>query len=81
MDPKNIVLMGHSFGGGALLNTINELCPPPFCVPDTTVELGSEVVLAASFDFSLYESPFPELCFISNLKNVDIPLATSYWRR
>jgi hypothetical protein len=69
------MLMGHSFGGAAVLDAINEQCGPPFCLPGTTAELHSGVVLASNFGFSLFNDIRPDLCFVDDLKNVEVPFA------
>jgi hypothetical protein len=60
VDLTKIVLMGHSFGFGTIMNALNELCAFPFCQnPSTalpsgvTVPLHPGVVLGAAYGASL----------------------------
>lgn len=79
VDLTKIVLMGHSFGGGTILNALNEVCAFPFCkdpsVPfpsGVTVPLHPGVVFTAAFGASLNDRSGG----FSSLKNVGgIPFA------
>jgi len=76
VDTSKIVLMGHSFGSGTVLNAINEVCDFPFCndpnVPfpqSVTVPRHPGIVLAAAYGASLNDRSGG----FSSLTNLDIP--------
>jgi hypothetical protein len=73
VDLTKIVLMGHSFGSGTILNALNQVCGFPFCqdpnVPfpsGVTVPLHPGVVLGVAYGASLNDRSGG----FSSLKNV-----------
>jgi Platelet-activating factor acetylhydrolase, isoform II len=73
VDLTQIVLMGHSFGSGTVLNALNQVCPFPFCkdpnvpVPSAvTVPLHPGVILGSAWGASLNDQSGG----FSTLKNV-----------
>jgi Platelet-activating factor acetylhydrolase, isoform II len=73
VDLTQIILMGHSFGSGTILNALNQVCGLPFCkdpnlpIPSgVTVPLHPGVILGSGFGGGLHD---PATGF-TNLTNV-----------
>ena len=72
IEPDKLVLLGHSFGGAAGLNAIQENCSFPFC--ERWFDRPPELVAGAFYGTDLEQSP-PSEDSLAPIDNGAIPIA------